>query len=185
MAFSNLQGSEYAESVLSMKPEYAWYAVYTASRAEKKVKERLDQMGIENYLPLKTEYRIWSDRKKKVTVPLVGGYIFVHVQVSDFLSVLMTTGIVSFLKEKGKAVMIPGKQIEQLKYVEKHFDEPVEIVHEKIPEGTLVEVVKGKLSGFQGEMIKMKDKFRIVIRLEKLGCALLSVPVSCVEVVKN
>ena len=42
-----------------------WYAVYTAARAEKKVKERLDQIGIENYLPLRTEYRVWSDRKKK------------------------------------------------------------------------------------------------------------------------
>lgn len=28
-----------------------WYAVYTASRAEKKVKEQLDKIGIDNYLP--------------------------------------------------------------------------------------------------------------------------------------
>ena len=39
----------------------AWYAVYTASRAEKKVKERLDEMDIRNYLPLRTEYRVWSE----------------------------------------------------------------------------------------------------------------------------
>lgn len=29
-----------------------WYAVYTAPRAEKKVKEQLDKIGVENYLPL-------------------------------------------------------------------------------------------------------------------------------------
>lgn len=30
-----------------------WYAVFTASRAEKRVKERLEQAGIENYLPVR------------------------------------------------------------------------------------------------------------------------------------
>ena len=70
MAFPYSEGSDYAESLLSakllfMESVFSWYAVYTAARAEKKVKERLDQIGIENYLPLRTEYRVWSDRKKK------------------------------------------------------------------------------------------------------------------------
>ena len=56
MAFPYSEGSDYAESLLSakllfMESVFSWYAVYTAARAEKKVKERLDQIGIENYLP--------------------------------------------------------------------------------------------------------------------------------------
>ena len=34
---------------------FSWYAVYTAPRAEKKIKERLDTEGIQNYLPLRKE----------------------------------------------------------------------------------------------------------------------------------
>ena len=30
-----------------------WYAVFTAFRTEKRVKERLEQAGIENYLPVR------------------------------------------------------------------------------------------------------------------------------------
>ena len=56
---------------------------------------------------------------------------------------------------------------------------------EDIPAGTLVEIVRGKLAGFQGEMVEVRNKFRIVLRLEKLGCALITVPISCVEKVKN
>ena len=41
--------------VLFMESVFSWYAVYTAARAEKKVKERLDQIGIENYLPLRRD----------------------------------------------------------------------------------------------------------------------------------
>ena len=39
-----------------------WYAVFTASRAEKRVKERLEQAGIENYLPVRAVER-WAKEK--------------------------------------------------------------------------------------------------------------------------
>lgn len=168
-----------------MVPVLSWYAVYTASRAEKRVKERLDQLSIENYLPLRVEYRIWSDRKKKVLAPLIPGYIFVRVTEELFLSVLRTAGVVTFLKEKGRAVAIPDVQIERLRYVENHIEESLEITYDDIPEGTLVEVVKGNLAGFQGEMVKMQDKYKLVLRLDKLGCALMTVPISCVVKVKS
>ena len=102
-----------------------------------------------------------------------------------FLSVLTIPGVVSFLKEKGKPVRIPADQIEQLRYVENNYEEPIEMSFEDIPAGTLVEIVRGKLAGFQGEMVEIRNKFRIVLRLEKLGCALITVPISCVEKVKN
>ena len=60
-----------------------WYAVYTAGRAEKKVKERLDTAGIESYLPLQSVIRLWNNRKRKVMIPVVPGYIFVHLPVGD------------------------------------------------------------------------------------------------------
>ena len=49
-----------------MAGEKYWYAVHTASRAEKKVAERLKAAGVEHYLPIRVEMREWSDRKKKV-----------------------------------------------------------------------------------------------------------------------
>lgn len=161
-----------------------WYAVYTSSRAEKKVKERLEQAGIDCYLPLRTEYRMWSSRRKKVSVPLIPGYIFVHVGADQFIKVLNIVGVVSFLKEKGKAVPIPDKQIRQLRFVECNAEEPMEISFEEIPVGSLIKVVRGKFAGFEGELIEVSGKYKIVIRLEHLGCALMTISASCVERVK-
>jgi hypothetical protein len=42
----------------------SWKALYVASRSEKKVHAFLTEMGLESYLPLKTEKKQWSDRKK-------------------------------------------------------------------------------------------------------------------------
>jgi hypothetical protein len=43
-----------------------WYAIYTNPRAEKQVRDRLLETGVEVFLPLQKTYRIWSDRKKLV-----------------------------------------------------------------------------------------------------------------------
>ena len=61
-----------------------WYAVYTAPRAEKKVKEQLDKIGVENYLPLQPVVRLWNNRKKKIFIPVVPGCLFVHISIIQF-----------------------------------------------------------------------------------------------------
>ena len=56
-----------------------WYAVYTAVKAEKSVKEQLDKAGIESYLPLQSIVRSWNNRKRKVMVPVIPGCVFVRL----------------------------------------------------------------------------------------------------------
>ena len=48
-----------------------WFVVYTKPRTELKVSQRLSVLGIENYTPTRMEVRQWSDRKKKIVVPLL------------------------------------------------------------------------------------------------------------------
>ena len=47
-----------------------WFVLYTKPRTEIKVSQRLSVLGIENYMPTRVEVRKWSDRKKKIIVPL-------------------------------------------------------------------------------------------------------------------
>ncbi|NJK87221.1 MAG: hypothetical protein HC906_15810 [Bacteroidales bacterium] len=53
-----------------------WYAVYTRSRAEKKVYEELLRIKVEAYLPIISTLKQWSDRKKKVNEPLIRSLCF-------------------------------------------------------------------------------------------------------------
>ncbi|MFB1040613.1 MAG: UpxY family transcription antiterminator, partial [Polaribacter sp.] len=48
-----------------------WFVLCTKPRNELKVTERLSRIGVEVYTPTKIEVRQWSDRKKKVLVPLL------------------------------------------------------------------------------------------------------------------
>ena len=56
-----------------------WYAVFTASRAEKRVKERLEQAGIENYLPVRAVEFVRDGQKRRLEIPVITGCIFVRV----------------------------------------------------------------------------------------------------------
>ena len=61
-----------------------WYAVYTKPRAEKKLKEALEKKSIQNFLPLITEKKKWSDRQKLISVPLFASYVFVKIDYSQY-----------------------------------------------------------------------------------------------------
>ena len=46
--------------------EKRWLAAYVKMHHEKRVRDRLTELGIENFLPVQNEVRQWSDRKKRV-----------------------------------------------------------------------------------------------------------------------
>lgn len=164
--------------------EKHWYALYTAPRAEKKVSERFSEAGFEHYLPLQTVKRKWSDRIKEVIVPVVHGYIFIKINETEFRSVLNTYGAISFVREFSKPVVIPDSQIERLRFMCEFSDEPVEIVMEELLPGETITIIKGPLQGLMGELVQIKGKHKVVIRLEKFGCALTTIPSSFIEVEK-
>ena len=98
------------------KPERAWYAIYTNSRAEKRVNDRLNELEIETYLPMQKTLRQWSDRKKLVEKPLISSYVFVKCTPKEFFTVRTTDGVVKFITIQAKPAPIAGKRIGAIRY---------------------------------------------------------------------
>jgi len=157
-----------------------WYALYTAPRAEKKVAERFTDSGIEHYLPIQKVMRKWSDRMKEVEVPVVNGYIFVHISELQFKSVLNTYGAIQFVREFGKPVPIPDKQLARLRFMVDNADGPVDFSLEDLSPGTPISIIRGPMQGLVGELKEIKGKHHVVIRLDKFGYAITTVQLSFV-----
>ena len=143
--------------------------------------ERFVQEGIEHYLPLQTVKRRWSDRIKQVVVPVVNGYIFAHITDFDFKKVTNIYGALAFVREGGQPVSIPDSQLERLRFMVEHSEEPVEYSQESFEHGETIRICKGPLEGMMGELVEMKGKNKVLIRLERFGCAITTVPMSFVE----
>jgi len=170
--------------MIMQSDKFRWYAVYTAPRAEKKVSERFSDAGIEHYLPLQTVKRRWSDRVKEVIVPVVNGYIFVHIPSVDFDKVTKVYGAIAFVREFGQPVPIPDNQMDNLRLMVECSDEPVEFSIENFERGESITITKGPLEGMSGELIEVKGKHKVLIRLERFGSAVTTVPFSFIERIK-
>ena len=152
---------------IKKQTEPKWYAIYTNPRAEKQVRDRLMEEGVEVFLPLQKTYRIWSDRKKLVEVPLLSSYVFVKVTPSEFPRVYQTSGVVRFITFEGQPASIPQNQIDNLRLLI-NSDAEIEISSEKFEKGDNVEVIRGSLIGLTGELVNMGPHSRVVVRIDRL-----------------
>jgi transcriptional antiterminator RfaH len=149
-----------------------WYAIYTRPHHEKKIYQQLQKEGIESYLPLQTIIRQWSDRKKKVSEPLFSCYLFVHITLKDYYSVLNTDGVVRYVTFEGKAVIIPEKQIQLIKnLLGEELD--IEEYNVKLGRGSKVEIKSGPFTGLTGELIQYANNTRVILQIEEINKALL------------
>ena len=161
-----------------------WYAVYVASRAEKKVNAELAGKGIEAFVPLRTTLRKWSDRKKWVEMPLIPGYCFVKILFKNHLPVLQTNHVVAFVRFEGKPAVIPDAQIDFLKRMLKQTEYAWEVTTEQLKPGQKVEIIAGPFIGFEAEMISFKGRKKVGVRIEQINNTLLiEIPAADLKVI--
>lgn len=174
--------SEKAEHIRKVSK---WYAVYTRSHHEKEVYRKLEEQGITAYLPLYTTIRQWSDRKKKVTIPLFSCYVFVYITVRDHYNVLNVPGVIRYVTFEGKAVPIPENQILMVKKLLENEIE-IEEAGETLYSGAKVEIVSGPLMGIRGELIDFAGKKRVILRLDEIRkSVIISVPVNLLKLMSS
>lgn len=92
-----------------------WFVVHTKPRFEKKVEERLLSLGIEAYCPVRKEIRLWSDRKKKVDVPVLPSMVLVKLEEKNINYVFNVNGVVRYMFWLGKRAIVRQKEVDVLK----------------------------------------------------------------------
>jgi len=146
-----------------------WYAIYTRAKAEKKVYEQLQCSGYEAYLPLITTLKQWSDRKKKVKIPLISSYVFIKIEEEKLNHILSVYGVVRILKYLGKNAIVKDQEIEDLKLLLNN-DGSIHIIEENdLLKGDEIEVVKGPLSGLKAFVAREKNKHKIFVKIKALN----------------
>ena len=145
----------------------SWYVIYVRSRHEKNVHSALLDKGIDASLPMRTVVREWSDRKKKVKLPLFRGYIFVNIDLKiDNLNVLQTPGVVKFIGIGKEPSRIPD---EQIYWMHMMAAESTTVRAEKeIPVGQRVCVMIGPFKGIKGVVKRVGGKSRLVVLIESI-----------------
>ena len=96
-----------------------WYVLYVKSRQELKVNARLQKAGFHTCCPVRTERRQWSDRVKKLKVPLLPSMILVHLENSQRATVFNVPGVLRFLVWMHAPAVVRDEEVEILEGLNK------------------------------------------------------------------
>ena len=154
-----------------------WYAVHTKSRHEYKAHNGLTQKNLTSFLP---EMEVWSkrkDRKKKISLPLFPGYLFVEASLDNEtkLAILKTPGVVRILGKKENAEPIPVPD-DKIIAIQRIMDKKVEMISMQYPKaGEPARILDGPFAGIEGIVVKSdleKELFVISIELMQRSVAI-------------
>lgn len=147
-----------------------WYVVYTKPKWEKKVADKLNQIGIECYCPLIIQMKQWSDRKKKVEVPLFNSYVFVQLADIDRNSVFQVAGVVRYLFWLGKPAIVRDEEINSIK-ISLKAPNISDISVTSIQVGDHIKIETGAFTN-QDAIVQEVSNTHYILVLESLGCVL-------------
>ena len=139
-----------------------WFVLCTKPRNELKVTERLTSIGVEVYTPTKIEVRQWSDRKKKILVPLLPSMVLVQLLEKEVEAVFDVPGAVRFLFEHGKRASVSNEEVLAMK---SYLETVVQKESKRLAVGDLVKV---PLLEQEAILLSIKGK-KCLAQLQKLG----------------
>lgn len=161
-----------------------WVAVYTRSKAEKKLSESLNRAGIETYTPIQRQTRQWSDRKKTIDVVIIPTIIFAKIENSDISKIREQQHFIRILSYPGSKnpAHIPNEQIDRLRFMLERSEENVEFVSNDFNVFDKVRIMSGNLSGLEGTVERTADgKTYVTITIDLLGGAKVAVDSSILK----
>ncbi len=147
-----------------------WYVLYTKPKWEKKVTEKLQQIGITAYCPVISKVQQWSDRKKKVEMPLFSSYVFVQVEERDRNAVFAVSGVIRYLFWLGKPAIVKDQEIVA---IQQWLSEPdsFEVEVRTWQAGDKVVLEQGVFKDQLAVVQEVKSSGYVLV-LEALGCVL-------------
>lgn len=156
----------------STNGERAWFALYTRSRCEFKAAEQINSLGIKLYLPTVTRIRQWSDRKKKITEPVLRGYILIYATEKERSASLEFYYVTRCIFDHGKPAKIPAWQIENLAKMLK--EDRDFFVYEGIVPGVHVKIKEGPFAGVIGTVQETENGKTFAVSIHLLNRSVIA-----------
>lgn len=159
--------------MLTNEPQ--WVAAYTSPRAEKTVTARIaNELQLETYLPMHHVLRQWSDRVKRVEVPLIPSYTFVKMREADRYRVSEINGVAGFVTFRTSGIaVISQREMDDLRRLAESMEEVYIHNTEQLHKGAHVEVVAGEFTGLRGTIVKGCADGNFAVQIEKLNISLV------------
>lgn len=142
-----------------------WFVLLTKPKNEIKVASLLTAKNIAVFAPIRTEVRQWSDRKKKVVVPLLPSMVLVHLTEQEVHHVFHTPGVVRYLFFNGKRATVTPHEIEAMQVYHSS------VCHGEVSPPLVGEIITVPQLLQPAEVLAVQGK-KCIARLQQLGATI-------------
>ncbi len=165
-----------------------WFVAKTRAKQEKAICQQITDVGVEVFLPLRKELKVWRNRKKKVETVLIPNTVFIHACKSEAVGLHNDMGIkISFLRDitglnKNQLMVIPDAQMDNfIRFIEVD-EEEYEVEEDALyMSGDRVMVNKGPFKGIVGDLVRLDRKNKVLVRLDNLIACSVQVSLDDIE----
>lgn len=182
------------ESDYNTEESIHWYPMRVTYHRETKIKMLLDNLGIENFLPMHYEYvETKNEGKKRLLVPAIHNLIFVHSSQETITHLKMTREEFSpmrYMMQRSLSdtptqtiMTVPDRQMDNFIKVASIQDDRVFFLNydeaQKI-RGRRCKIIEGHFAGVEGTIKRISKNKRVVVQIEGVAAvAIAFVPASC------
>ena len=175
--------------------EVLWYAMRVPYRNELKVQLKLQEKGIETFVPKRRKIVKKRGKTSYELMPAVNNLIFVHSSLSVIKGlkqeILNLQYLVNKSCEGSVKIVVRDDEMQRFIRVVENFEEEITYLSPEevnIEKGTRVRIIGGNFDGVEGIFVKVKGKRNkgVVVMLDKLLAVVMAeVDLDLIEVIKN
>jgi len=162
------------------KDEVLWFPMRVTYHRELKIKVMLDQLSIENFLPMRYELvETKNEGKKRLLLPAINNLIFVHTSQAVLTELKMTRKEFSpmrYITKKSlhndgiaEIMTVPTKQMDNFIKVASVQDDRVFFLnYDEIQgiNGKRCKVIDGYFAGVEGTIKRISKNKRVVVQID-------------------
>ncbi|HEY7838614.1 MAG TPA: UpxY family transcription antiterminator [Terriglobales bacterium] len=145
---------------VSALTDSAWYAAYTRSRHEYRVRDYCLERGLEAFLPSYRRWRRWSDRRVQIEMPLFPSYVFVRLDEVQRQRAVQAPGFLWFVHGQSGPVRVADDELEAIRRLLASGLDFDPMPSAEV--GDQVEIVSGAMRGCRGRLLR-KDHGAIIM----------------------
>lgn len=143
--------------------ERPWYAVQVRANQEGFARTLLESRSYETFLPTYVAIRRWSDRRKRLELPLFPGYVFCRIAHVERVGACTLRPVIRIVGNGSAPTPVDETELEALQSVIRaDLDrQPCE----QLAVGQRVVVVDGPLAGHRGRLDESRRRCRFVVSI--------------------
>jgi len=160
-----------------------WFQIYTQPNCEKSLYQKLVQLGIEAFLPVRKVQKQWSDRVKTIEEPAFKSYIFAKL-FSEEMRMIEKLSEFGFFVSYGNNAKNSQRVSERLfpNITDQHISTIAEVLaafpeaelqQKQFKKGERIVLNNGNLKGYQGVIVESPKGKKVAVELIGLNQSLL------------